>query len=251
MVFLAEILTNDARLEFVQRSIGFDHRWVVPRVGRGCGLVLYWKASIKVRMNLQVSPLHQVANQVRAMLAQYQANTQIAEMHVVSSGIGGTRWRPPQSSFVKVHFDGPVFGNSNMSGIEAIIRNHNGAAMAFCAKKFDQAYKAKEIEALAALKFAYELGFQNAILKGVSLGLIEALKAKDHKLSPLGLLVEDVKLFANNFVRLSYSHIKRSGNSVAHNLAKHAICIPDFQVWMKNVPSHVVSFLQSDVVGLS
>ena len=41
VVFLAEMLTNDARLEFVQRSIGFDHRWVVPRVGRGGGLVLY------------------------------------------------------------------------------------------------------------------------------------------------------------------------------------------------------------------
>ena len=26
VVFLAETLTDDARLEFVQRSIGFDHR---------------------------------------------------------------------------------------------------------------------------------------------------------------------------------------------------------------------------------
>ena len=41
VVFLAEMLTDDARLEFVQRSIGFDHRWVVPRVGRGARLVLY------------------------------------------------------------------------------------------------------------------------------------------------------------------------------------------------------------------
>ena len=47
-VFLAETLTDDARLEFVQRSISFDHRWVVPRVGRGGGLVLYWKASINL-----------------------------------------------------------------------------------------------------------------------------------------------------------------------------------------------------------
>ena len=50
VVFLAETLTNDARLEFVQRSIGFDHRWVVPRVGRGGGLVLYWKATINLKV---------------------------------------------------------------------------------------------------------------------------------------------------------------------------------------------------------
>ena len=41
VVFLAETLTDDARLDFVERSIGFDHCWVVPRVGRCGGLVLY------------------------------------------------------------------------------------------------------------------------------------------------------------------------------------------------------------------
>ena len=50
VVFLAETLTDDARLEFVQSSIGFDHRWVVPRVGRSRGLVLYWKASVNLTM---------------------------------------------------------------------------------------------------------------------------------------------------------------------------------------------------------
>ena len=47
-MFLAKTLTDDARLEVIQRSIGFDHRWVVPRVGRGGGLVLYWKELINL-----------------------------------------------------------------------------------------------------------------------------------------------------------------------------------------------------------
>ena len=156
VVFLAETLIDDARLECIQRSIGFDHRWVVPfdhrwvvpRVGRGGGLVLYWKALINLTME-----------------------------------------------------------DSNRYYIDAVIgRDHN---------------------------------------------LIQVLKVEDHNLSPLGLLVEDVKLFAKNLVRLSYSHIKRSGNSVAHKLAKHVIHIPDFQVWMEDVPSHVVSFLHSNVIDLA
>ena len=148
VVFLAETLIDDARLECIQRSIGFDHRWVVPRVGRGGGLVLYWKASINLTME-----------------------------------------------------------DSNRYYIDAVIgRDHN---------------------------------------------LIQALKVEDHNLSPLGLLVEDVKLCAKIFVRLLYSHIKRSGNSVAHKPAKHAIHILDFQVWMEDVPSHVVSFLYSDVIDLA
>ena len=48
VVFLAETLTDDARLEFIQSSINFDHRWVVLKVGRSGGLVLYWKSSINL-----------------------------------------------------------------------------------------------------------------------------------------------------------------------------------------------------------
>ena len=96
--------------------------------------------------------------------------------------------------------------------------------------------------------FAFELGFHSTILKGDSLGLIQALKSEESSLSPTGLLIEDVKMFANNFVRLLYSHIKRNDNRIAHSLTKNALCIPDFQVWMKDVPSHIVSILQLDVV---
>ena len=41
IVFLAETLTNDARKELVERNINFDHRLVVPRQGKGGGLVLF------------------------------------------------------------------------------------------------------------------------------------------------------------------------------------------------------------------
>ena len=48
VVFLAETLTDDARLEIVQRSIEHDHQWVVPREGRGGGFALFWKSSINL-----------------------------------------------------------------------------------------------------------------------------------------------------------------------------------------------------------
>ena len=51
-VFLVETLIDDARLKFVQKSVGFDHRWVVPRVGRGGRLVLYWKV-MRIKLGRQ------------------------------------------------------------------------------------------------------------------------------------------------------------------------------------------------------
>ena len=159
-------------------------------------------------------------------------------MQIVHSGSEGLRWKCPQAGLIKINFDGAVCSKANMSGVGAVIKDDKGAILASCSEKIPQAYKADEIEALAALKalsFVHELNFRSAILEGDSLGLIQALKSKEHTLSPLGLLVEDVKVFASNFVRLLYSHIKRNDNSVVHNLAKHAIRIP--------IPSHIVFVL--------
>lgn len=100
----------------------------------------------------------------------------------MSNSNGGNRLRAPQASFVKVNFDDAIFGDSNKSGVGIVIRDNNGAVLASCSEKIFQAYKVEEIEALAALKaltFAHELGFQNVILKGDALGLIQALKSQE------------------------------------------------------------------------
>ena len=60
--------------------------------------------------------------------------------------------------------------------------------------------------ALKALTFAHDLGFQNVIIEGDALGLIQALKSQEQKLCPLGLLVEDVKVYVNHFRSVVFSH---------------------------------------------
>ena len=49
----------------------------------------------------------------------------------------------------------------------------------------------------------------------------------------------------------SYSHIKREGNSVAHNLAQLTANIPNCVIWMEDVPSDVLSFYHADLAGIS
>ena len=132
-----------------------------------------------------------------------------------------------------------------------VIRDNNGAVLASCLEKLHQTYKPEEVEALAALKavtLACDLGFRKAILEGDSLSLIKALKSTEDSLSPIGLLVDDVKWVASSFERLVYSHVKRNGNRVTHSLAKNALRIPNFQVWMKDVSSHITLILDLEVI---
>ena len=152
---------------------------------------------------------------------------------------------------MKINFDGAFFSELNQSDVGVVIRDNIGAMLASCSKKLHQAYKPDEVEALVALKvvtLARDLGFQKAILEGDSLSLIKALKSTNDSLSPIHLLVDDVKWVASSFERLVYSYVKRNNNRVAHSLAKNALCIPDLQVWMEDVSSHITSILDLDVI---
>ena len=77
-----------------------------------------------------------------------------------SNGSRGNSWRAPLVGFVKVNFDRANSDVSRLSGVGVVIRDSDGAVLAFCTEKIDQAYKAEDTEALVALKaltLAHEL----------------------------------------------------------------------------------------------
>ena len=52
-----------------------------------------------------------------------------------SNGNEGNKWRARQGGFVKVNFDGAVFGDSNKSGVGVVIRDNNGDVLASFSEK--------------------------------------------------------------------------------------------------------------------
>ena len=49
-MFIVETWTNEARLDRTLSKINFDKKWVVRRLNRGGGLVLFWKSSINIEV---------------------------------------------------------------------------------------------------------------------------------------------------------------------------------------------------------
>ena len=80
---------------------------------------------------------------------------------------------------------------------------------------------------------------------------MSALNSSNPGLAPFGLLIQDTLNVATGFSKLSYSHTKREGNSIAHNLAQLAANIPNCVIWMEDVPSNVLSFYHADLAGIS
>ena len=109
-----------------------------------------------------------------------------------------------------------------------------------------------EIEAKAAsraLQFASELGFNQGILEGDCQVVTNALIEDESSLSTVGVIIDDICFEASCYNQLRYSHIKREGNKIAHSLARYAIEISNFVVWMKDVSPHLFSVVQADIVG--
>ena len=52
----------------------------------------------------------------------------------------------------------------------------------------------------------------------------------------------------NNLLTLA---LKREGNKVAHKLARHALYISDFSVWLEDVPPLLLSVVLDDITGFS
>ena len=89
--------------------------------------------------------------------------------------------------------------------------------------------------AARALSFAAELGFSRFILEGDSELIIKALQSNEDFLAPFGHILEVAK--STTYVnRVSFTHVRRLGNAVAYNLAKHARHVAGLQVWMEDVP---------------
>ena len=95
------------------------------------------------------------------------------------------------------------------------------------------------IEALAAIKsisFDRELDLPSVIVEGDSEVAIKALRSVDESLATFGHLIASAKPSTIAFRSISFSHTRKLGNSVAHNIAKHARHANSLIVWMENVP---------------
>lgn len=86
--------------------------------------------------------------------------------------------------------------------------------------------------------FAAELLFHQVIVEADALSVVTGLKSELVPQSYLGSICSDCKMLEAHFLNVSYSHIGRKCNSVAHGLAKYALDHPS-QTWIEEVPPMV------------
>ena len=138
---------------------------------------------------------------------------------------------PPKKNSLKVNFDEAIFKDISKAGIGVVIQDNQGQAIASLLEQIPLPFSSDVVEAQAAARaiaFALEIGCRSFVLEGDSESVIKTLSSEDESLAPFGHILTSAKskIDANC---ISFSYVRRLGNSVAHNLAKR---VSGYSVWM-------------------
>ncbi|KAL0308654.1 UNVERIFIED_CONTAM: putative mitochondrial protein [Sesamum radiatum] len=135
------------------------------------------------------------------------------------------RWSPPGLDEVKLNFDGAIFASSVEVGIGIIARDSVGACVGWKSVRKQGLFDPEMVEAMAArgaILLAWRVGWRRIILEGDCANIYQKLSALSPDCSALGAIIRDIKCLALNFDLCSFSLVRRSGNKVAHCLARRA-----------------------------
>ena len=107
----------------------------------------------------------------------------------------------------------------------------------------------EDVEALAcrkAISFSIELGLQDLVFEGDSEIIYKHLVSDSTCMTAFGHIIEDSRRLATRLRSVSFSHVRRKGNTVADKLAKLAKFLYEPQIWLEDIHSDVTNFVILD-----
>lgn len=150
-----------------------------------------------------------------------------------SCDVGSDRWSPPPRGWLKFNVDAGL-RDAAMSGLGVIGRDEHGGVWAVAAKKRISDGPALLSEMMAieeGLLLARSLGVKKVILESDCLLAIQALRGRQTYRNQMGVILQNIRCLAESFREVRWSHVKHSGNSVAHSLVALACNGRDLWCW--------------------
>ena len=110
---------------------------------------------------------------------------------------------------------------------------------------------AEALAARHAVKVAVEAGLRNVVLESDCLKLISHLSKGVTENNGFDFVVKDILFLGSLCVSLSFNHVRRDGNRVAHKLAQMSKEFREMRVWIEDAPTEVWAFVNSDLISMN
>ncbi|XP_074373951.1 uncharacterized protein LOC141714325 [Apium graveolens] len=241
------------------------------RVNSGCDLIASWKNfhpkkqqygatlawCIWTERNQRVFENKSTSNdiigaRVKRLVEEYgNYNTHIYKQPTKNDKQSSSKWLAPPISVTKINMDASL-AIEGWIGIGVVARDFTGSVI-FAATKRIRAYWSSEVAEAKAIDIAVRLGrkygLEEVILESDCKNLVNRLSKGVTYLSDLDYVLDDILVTSTSFKSISWSHVKRDGNSVAHHLAR-LFPFGSQQVWENHCPTEIVPYVNMDILSL-
>ncbi|CAH9119485.1 unnamed protein product, partial [Cuscuta epithymum] len=146
-------------------------------------------------------------------------------------------WIKPTAGRFKVNTDAAIKKGTGVVGLGWVVRDWEGSFMAAGAICWTGDYFPHEAEALAmreAINWIKCEGWEELEAESDAAQLVTSIREGPDD-SSFGLIVGDIIELSTSFTSISFAHVRRSANRVAHELARVACSLSGCHVW-KNSP---------------
>ncbi|KAE8785151.1 WD repeat domain phosphoinositide-interacting protein 3 [Hordeum vulgare] len=158
-------------------------------------------------------------------------------------------WKDPWKE-VKINSDGAVSKQGTNGGGVAVFRDHNAAFLAGVSHFFPGIADLESVEVLAcrrALQVAVDVHIQRAHVELDNKALVAKINEPGRNLSAVGPWVQDIKEMLNHFEEFKVTWIRRTGNMVAHNLARVGVGEFRSEIWVDSPPDFILHVISHEI----
>ena len=103
---------------------------------------------------------------------------------------------------------------------------------------------------LRGLEVAANLGYNSFLVEFDSKTVISGISSDEYDDATFGHILRATKVLMHELVIGSYLPVRRSGNKVAHNLARLSHKFVESFVWVEDYPPEIGSFVVNESVSL-
>jgi len=86
------------------------------------------------------------------------------------------------------------------------------------------------------------------IVEGDYKWVVQAVTNKGENLKMFGHVIKEIQGSCSSFTRISFQHVRREGNKLAHALARRAVVSADIDVWVEELPTDLEDVFQMDLI---
>ncbi|KAL6125577.1 hypothetical protein ACLB2K_073633 [Fragaria x ananassa] len=145
-----------------------------------------------------------------------------------------------------LYFDGAVDKLNGRVGVGAVVLNPEHGLLGALSIPLPLSLNPKATEALAlwyGIEYGKKLGLLNVDIRGDALNVLNGLNTRGWDFSEIGGVLDAVRLTMTEFEIVSWRHVKKRFNAVAHELARRALSLVEGWFSKKQGPEWLIQLI--------